>query len=210
MFNWAIYSDYAKIDKYGDGFAFGTSLGFPDLAGAFGLYAKLEKRIMNNHFLPNYFNAIYELERVPQPASIYGLDLNEYITKEQYLNYVMAKEGVFGELAGHVLGKIKLIGNYQYTEGVDESGLMHLEAKSNDLVPNVLLWYTYDKGGIETFKDVFTLDYRSVAVAEIGYQVYPFVYTTLRYRWNFFYDKETDSYKPQERFEPSVRFIVEF
>ncbi|MBN2426513.1 MAG: hypothetical protein JXR46_05535 [Calditrichaceae bacterium] len=212
IFNWAIYTDYAKINKHGDGFAFGMRMGLPNLVGVFGLYAKIEKRIMNKEFLPTYFNAIYELERQLLPPSYYNLQDTRIddMTKEDYLETVGGKEGIFGELAGHILGKIKLLGSYQYVQNVDNSGLLHLEAKSNDFIPNVLLYYTYDKGGIETFEDVYTLDYRSVAVAEIGYKTYPFLYVTLRYRWNFYYDDETDSYKPQERFEPSVRFIMEF
>ncbi|MCD4693500.1 MAG: hypothetical protein K8R79_11340 [Calditrichales bacterium] len=199
VFNSTIYADYAKINNYGDGKAVGIKAGLPDLIGLFGLYAKLEKRFLSDQFLPNYYNTLYELERS--------------FDKKIQLETAPKTEGIFGELAGHIAGKIRLIGNYQHANRVKNSGIMHLEAKAMDLVPNVRLIAAYDKSGIETFEDMRTLDVRSVATAEIGYRTYQFIYVSLLYRWN--YIAETDengvtTYKPQERFEPRITFSMDF
>ncbi len=92
---------------------------------------------------------------------------------------------------------------------------MHLEAKSNDLIPGVRLMWTYDKVGIDDFEDARTLDSRSVAVGEIGYKAYPFLYVTLQYRWYWVpvYNEitgEITSYKGEERFQPGLSFSMSF
>ena len=228
VFNWRIYSDYAKINNYGDGKAVGTLISIPNIAGAFGIYAKLEKRFLGGQFLPNYFNTLYEIDRKVKDIKFYFPDKNHdgypdnlpdsfigvnEISKAGYLSHLEKTEGIFGELAGQILGKVRLAGSYQDQNNTVGGGILHLEAKSNDLVPGVRLMWTYDKIGIETFEDARTLDSRSVAVGEIGYKAYPFLYVTLQYRW--YWVPTTDefgnvSYKGEERFQPGLSFSMEF
>ena len=222
MFHWKIYGDYAKINNYGDGTAFGTLVSVPNIVGAFGIYAKLEKRFLNGQFLPNYFNTLYEIDRkvkgikfyYPDPDDIPAdLNVSDELSKVDYLGRVKKTEGLFGELAGQILGKIRLAGSYQHINNTVGGGIMHLEAKSNDLIPGVRLLWTYDKIGIEDFEDARTLDSRSIAVGEIGYKAYPFLYVTLQYRWYWVpYTKDDGSidYKPEERFQPGLTFSMEF
>jgi len=213
VFNTTIYADYAKILDHGDGMAFGVKADIPDVFGLLAVFAKLEKRFLNDEFLPNYFNTLYELERNELVSNYYHLnqdDLPLSLTKAEALEYTKKTEGIFGELGGHILGKIRLLGNYQHLNSRKNSGILHLEARSKDLIPNVSLLYAYDKVGIETFKDVRTLDFRSVATAEIGYRTYKFIYVALQYRWNFVYDEDKGEYKPQERFQPKISFSYTF
>ncbi len=207
-----IYADYAKINNHGDGKAVGIMAYIPNVIGVFGIYAKLERRFLSAGFLPNYFNSLYELERNALPADYYGIDdpTRSVLTKAQYLDYVEATQGIFGELAGQILGKIRLVGNYQQNENIKNSGILHLEARSKDLVPNFELKYTYDKVGIGEFGDVFTLDYRSVAQAIIGYRTFKYLLVSMVYRWNFIYDEESGEYKPIERVMPQVSFSMPF
>jgi hypothetical protein len=214
---WDIYADYAKINNYGSGTAYGTMVSIPSLIGVLGVYAKLEKRFLGDEFLPNYFNTLYELERQELPSDYYKTDPvlgSLMLTKAGYLSYVGKTEGIFGELAGQILGKVRLAGSYQDLQNTKNGGILHLEAKSTDLIPNVRLLYTYDKVGIESFKDARTLDFRSVAIGEIGYKAYPFMYVTLQYRWNWveYVNEDTGEtgYKSQERFQPGVSFSFEF
>ncbi len=212
IFNTTIYADYAKINRHGDGKTIGILAYVPNVIGLFGIYAKLEKRFLNPGFLPNYFNSLYELERNPLPPNHYGVSdpRSSVMTKEDYLNYVEKTQGIFGELAGQILGKIRLVGNYQQNTGLGKSGILHLEARSEDLVPNVQLKYTFDKIGIEKVKDVFTLDYHTVAQAIIGYRTYKYIVFSMVYRWNFIYDEKNHEYKTQERIMPQVSFSMPF
>jgi hypothetical protein len=209
-FRLAVYGDFAKIIDYGSGAVVGIRSDLPGLVGLFSLSAKLERRFNGDQFLPNYFNSLYELERKPLDAAYYSSELAGTATKEEYLATVKSSGGIFGELAGHILGKIKLGGSYQSLNGVKNSGILHLEAKAFDLIPSIRAQISYDKVGIETFEDARTLDYRSLATAQIGYQIYPYVYANLRYRWNFIYDESSGKYKPQERFEPNISFAYNF
>ncbi len=212
VFNTTIYADYAKINNHGDGKAVGIIAYVPNFIGVFGIYAKLERRFTSAGFLPNYFNSLYELERNALSASYWGVNdpTVSVLTKAQYLDYVSASNGLFGELGGQILGKIRIVGNYQQNKDIDNSGILHLEAKSRDLVPNFELRYTYDKVGIGKFGDVFTLDARSVAQATIGYRTMKYVVVSMVYRWNFIYDEETQQYKPIERVMPQVSFSMPF
>lgn len=216
IFNWKVYADYAKINNFGEGKAFGTLVSVPNIIGAFGIYAKFEKRLLGDQFLPNYFNTLYEIDRKSKPASFYFPDdpsVTGEMSKQDYLAMAQETEGLFGELAGQILGKIRLAGSYQHIQNTTGGGIMHLEAKSNDLVPGVRLKWTYDKIGIDDFEDARTLDSRSVAVGEIGYKAYPFLYVTLQYRW-YWVPVEDElgniTYKGEERFQPGLMFSMEF
>lgn len=208
VFNTTVYADYAKILEHGDGMAVGIKAGIPNILGMLAIYAKLEKRFLNDEFLPNYYNALYEFERVE--GNYHYSENSPFLSKADALKNIQKTEGIFGELAGHILGKIRLAGNYQHLNGRKYSGILHLEARSLDLIPGVRLLYAYDKVGIETFTDIRTLDYHSVATAEIGYRTYKFIYISLQYRWNFVFDEESNSYKPQERFQPKITFSYAF
>ncbi|MFC2088867.1 hypothetical protein ACFLSX_04635, partial [Calditrichota bacterium] len=196
LFYTNLYYDFAKINHFGSGNAAGVEFGFPNIIGVFKLSAKLEKRFLGEQFLPSYFDALYELDR----------ELNKKAT----LQAVGSNEGIFGQLAGSIFGKLKIIGSYQRLNGVDYSGIMHFETRLQGLIPSIRLRATYDKVGIESFDDITTLNHHSIATAEIGYRTMQFLMVSMIYRWNFVYDEEKKEYKPQERVEPRISFVYEF
>lgn len=199
LFKTILYFDYAKFKDYGEGKAAGVNFGFPNVLNVFSLDAKIERRWIGDQFIPNYFNTLYELERrLPPPQD-----------KRSLLAITPKSKGIFGELSGHIANMLRLVGSYQYQDGVPYSGLLHLEARLMDLVPNVRLIAYYDKTNIEKFKDVRTLDIYSQAVAELGYVTYGILMISLRYRWNFI-EVTPGVYKPQERFEPRVSLVYDF
>ena len=196
FFQTVVYYDYGKFIDFGEGRVLGINFGFPNALGLVSLDAKLERRWLGDQFIPNYFNALYELERgLPS-----GYD------KQSRLAQATRSSGLFGELAGNIAGMVRLLGNYQQLDDVPRSGLMHLEARLVEMLPNIMLLAYYDKTNIDVFKDVFTLDIFSQAVAEVGYKAYGFLWISLRYRWNFI-QTAPNVYEPQERFEPRVSFV---
>jgi len=199
IFKTILYFDYAKFKDFGEGKAAGINFGFPNVANLLSLDAKLERRWIGDKFLPNYFNTLYELER--------GLPAGQ--DKRSMLASSTKSKGIFGELSGNIVNLLRLVGSYQYLDGVPYSGLLHLEARLIDLIPNVRLIAYYDKTNIEKFKDIRTLDIYSQAVAELGYVTYGILMVSLRYRWNFI-EVTPGVYKPQERFEPRVSLVYDF
>jgi hypothetical protein len=191
-----LYYDFGKINNYGKGSATGIEFGVPNAFGLFRLSAKVEKRFLGDEFLPNYFNALYELERE--------------LDKKSLLTLSPKTEGIFGQLAASILGKLKIIGSYQRLNGVENSGLLHFETRLSELIPSIRLRATYDKTGIKTFEDARTLDYRSVATAELGYRTMQYIMVSMIYRWNWVYNEDDNVYEPQERVEPRISFIYEF
>lgn len=192
-----IYADYSKIDDYGDGKALGIDFVFPNFIGIFGLSARFEKRFIGKQFVPSLFGPLHELNRES--------GLFTYIENSPKV------EGYFGELAGHILNRILLLGSYQDLNGIANSGVLHLEASAPTLIPRIELRGYYDKTGIETFEDARTLDTNSILTAEASYQIYLFLYFSAIYRWYWQEDQDDPGvYNPVERFEPRVTLRYNF
>ncbi|MCK4753759.1 MAG: hypothetical protein KAS58_00915, partial [Calditrichia bacterium] len=199
VFKTVLYFDYAKFIDFGEGKVVGINVGFPNIAGVFNLDMRFERRWLGDQFIPSYFNTLYELERnLPN-----GLD------KKSRLAETKASKGVFGLLGGQVAGLFRLAGSYQHQDGVSHSGILHLEARLMDVIPDVQFIAYYDKTNIETFEDARTLDIFSQAVIELGYVTYGFLMVSLRYRWNFI-EISPGVFAPQERIEPAVSFVYKF
>ena len=201
-----VYYDWAKIDSFGSGQAVGIEANLTLVAGVAEMSAKLERRWLGERFLPSYFNAFYEVERyMPTSDSTFfrkDLDMLNNVTEET--------KGIFGELGGHILNVIRLVGNFQRLDDVKYSGILHLGASVPDAVPKIVAHATYDRRGIESGSDLFKLDENSIARVGIGYKIKPYLLLNLDYIYTFHYDEEKEEYKAQERFEPRVSFVYNF
>lgn len=207
VFRTGVYYDYGKFKDFGNGQATGINVIFPELIGVFGMMAKFEKRWIGEQFIPNFFGPQYELDR--------ELDPFEYPTESgiRRLEAAEKNEGYFGQLAGQIINKVRLTGNYQRLNGIKGSGVLHLEALAPDLVPKFELSAFYDKRGIETFKDFRTLDNRSLARIEVGYRLNMFMVLSTVYYWSWVKAEDENGntvYRPQERIEPRLSFSYRF
>jgi hypothetical protein len=205
MLNTFTYFDWAKIDSFGSGVAVGIEANLRVIAGVAEVSAKLERRILGKEFIPAYFDAFYEIQRF-QP-----LESGSVARKDQSLALIQDEtKGVFGELAGHILNTIRLVGNYQYLDQTANSGILHLAADSGDKIPVLALQATYDKMGIETLNDAFTLDDHSIARIGVGYKVKPYLMLFMDYIHTFQFDEAKNKYKAQKRISPRVAFVYNF
>jgi hypothetical protein len=194
-----LYAEYGKFVHYGQGKTIGISAVIPELIGVFGMAARLERRWLGEKFIPNFFGPLHELNR----------NIGVLVALDQ----APKTKGVFGELSGHIIHKLLLIGNYQYLDDLKNSGRVHLEASAPELIPKFRLRAYYDKGGIETWNDLTTLDNRSLAVGEIGYNIYPYVYLMIVYQWYWVEERDNFGnveYRPVERVEPRISFSFNF
>jgi hypothetical protein len=199
VFKTVLYFDYAKFRNFGEGKTAGINFGFPNIGSVFSLDVRFERRWLGDQFIPSYFNTLYELERnLPN-----GLD------KKSRLREAKASDGYFGLLGGQIAGMFSLAGSFQKQDDIPYSGILHLEGRLMDLVPDVHFIAYYDKTNIETFEDARTLDIFSQAVVEVGYVAYGFLMISMRYRWNFV-ETSPGVYAPQERVEPVVSFVHQF
>lgn len=204
MLNTFTYFDWAKIGGFGSGVAFGVEANLRVIAGVAEVSAKLERRLLGKEFLPSYFNAFYEIER-------YQIAGGDTLRKEQRLAKIQdGTKGVFGELVGYILNTFRIVGNFQRLDQTKNSGILHLAADSGDKIPVIALQANYDKMGIETLNDAFTLDDRSIARIGLGYKVKPYLMLFMDYIHTFKYDETQHKYKAQKRYSPRVAFVYNF
>lgn len=196
------YGDFAKILDYGSGGAIGVSVKVKNISKILTLTSRIEEQSFGQEFVPEFFDASYEVESV----------LASGRTKASRLRGLPRTQGVMGELGGIILGRLSVIGNYRSYTNRDSSGVLHAEARALNLIPRMMLRASYDKKGISKLSDIRTLDDRSVIIAEARYHVISFVALSLEYRWTFVFDERPNFqvYRPQERFSPKVLFEYAF
>ncbi len=204
-----LYYDYGKIEKQGHGnvVGIGTDIRFP--GNLLTVSAKLEQRFLGRRFVAQYFDRFYELERYqPGPfplrkSYVVGLDSQ-------------AHHGTYGEMSATLVGKLEILGSYQYTYQVPKSGVLHFGSQLPDLIPKVELSAAYDHKGIGEFGDMGRQDENFLFTVEGGYQIYPHVMLYLSYLRTYEmrnYDDDNNQlpepvYKPVEKFSP--RLAVKF
>ena len=203
------YIDYAKIVKFGSGIATGLSLNFNGF-GLLRLRAKLERRFNGDHYIPSYFDPLYEIER---------FSLNKenaiVVSKVQQLKTAVDQHnGYFGELFSSLMGIFNAVGNYQKLDDSPNSGILHVAGEiSNEKFPYVVR-VSYDKINIENFRDLFTTDDRSYLYVEFGYKIEKYLLLSMIYFWTFTpvrdYNDNIIGYTPQKRVEPRLSFIYPF
>jgi hypothetical protein len=201
----ALYTDFAKIDNFGSGRAIGIGVRLKNLGGLAHVEARLERRWLGKEFLPGYFDAFYEIDRfvpLPSGSGVYKKDLLKGIQED--------RRGIFGELYARVLGLVDVFGSYQKLDDEPNSGILHVGAMTSANVPMFALQATYDKKNIGSFRDIRTLDNRSIARVGIGYKINPFLMLFMDYIWTFSLDEETNQYVPQERYAPRLVFNYQF
>lgn len=202
-----VYYDYGKFTDFGSGQAVGINFIVPEIVGLLGLWAKFERRWIGNQFIPSFFGPLYELDRELDPFE-YPME-----SRIRALQAATKNKGYFGQLSGFIIKKVRLVGNYQRLDDVKNSGILHLEALAPDLIPKFELRAYYDKSGVETFKDLRTLDNRSLATVEVGYRLNMFLVVATVYRW--YWVKEQDEFgntifRPVERIEPRLSLSFRF
>ncbi len=199
-----LYVDHSKIIKFGSGTSMGMIFGFKGFS-IVKLYARIEKRFIGKKYIPSYFNSLYEIER-------FALDYGKktFTSKLSVLKQAQADNGYFGELAGDLLGILKISGSFSKTGGVN-NGILHLQTVFDSEQIPYIFRAGYDKGGISKFADLFGTNEHSFAFAEMGYKFQKYFLFSLFYSWTFEPVRnnlnEIKGYKPQRRIEPRISFI---
>lgn len=210
----------------GSGQTVGILTQFDVLFGLMNLTAQFERRWLGKGFIANYFGPLYEVMRygsVGETAEFYqslGGDISSiepYLANEAVYTAPVGRNmmmplmnekqtGYYGGLNLNLIHFIQVTGSYQKLDKVDGSGMLHFGAGLSQDIPLISLEASYDKVGVNTFKDVRTLDNKSVARVGVGYKINPFLLLYVDYIWTFRFDKELGIYKPQERIMPRLAF----
>lgn len=209
MFNLELYSDFAKIINYGSGVATGVKVDLNGL-GILNASAKLERRFNQAHYIPSYFNSLYEIQR-------YNVDtLTGTTTSKATLlaNITNPDNGIFGELGLHFLGVLDVIGSYQRLDKTPDSGILHLVANVSPEGMPFVARAGYDKLNIGNETQILKVDNNSYMFFELGYKPVPYIIVSMVYTWTFTPVRDANnnviSYLPQKRIEPRVSFVYPF
>ncbi|MBN1782486.1 hypothetical protein JW948_15225 [bacterium] len=222
-----LYADHAQIIDYGSGQTIGLRTDVNAIWDFLNLSVNFERRFLGKEFIANYYGPLYEVMRqttVGQLATFYesmggsippDLDfvrtLDIPVTQKMLLPMMMEKRsGWYGALYLNFLKLVTVLGSYQFIDDQDASGALHFGAALSENIPVIAAEASYDKIGIENFRDVRTLDNRSVARVGIGYKVKPYLLIYMDYIWNFVWSEEYEQFVSQERIQPRVTFRYPF
>jgi len=204
-----LYFDYAKFVDFGSGTSYGAILNLNGL-GLVDLRAKLERRINGDHYIPAYFNSLYEIERFKFNDSTGAVSSKV----QQLQSATSVGDGFYGELLVRVLGTFDILGSYQRLDDHPKSGILHLTTDISPKNASFVARAGYDKINIQDEKDLFTLDDRSYLFAELGYKPLPYLIVSLVYNWTFTPLRDPDDnvidYVPQKKIEPRISFVYPF
>lgn len=158
--------------KKGTGSSAGLSAKM-NVAGTFFMVdARVERLWYNNHYLPQFFDAIYEINKDAKIAS---------------LGIAESKQGIYGNLGIILFSKFRLNGSLLMPDVVsaETPALVQVGLEAAQLADKLTISGNYIKGGLTDLNDAFTLDQRSLANVNAVYQLSRFFYVGVDYKWTF-------------------------
>lgn len=158
--------------KTGSGFSAGTNFRFHFIADVFSTDVRIERLTYTDHYLPQFFNSVYELKKDTRIESL--------ISTEK-------KSGIYGKLEGHVLQKLTLGGSLLIPDNISETApaIVQLNADMERLADKFSMHGSYVKGNLENLGDAFTFDENSLAKLRFIYHLNRFLATGVDYYWAF-------------------------
>ncbi len=224
-----VYADHGQIVDYGSGQTLGLRTDLNTLWGFLGLSFNVERRFMGKEFIAPYFGPFYEMLRHTTlnevqdyfsliggnpagiPAGLAAAPSDTLISQNNLLSMMTeSRNAWYGALDLNFFKLIHTVGSFEKVDKYGNSGTLHLGAGLSPTIPVLSLEAAYDKRGIGTFKDIRTLDARSVARVGVGYKMKPYLMLYMDYIWNFVWNNERQAYQPQERIQPRVAFRFPF
>lgn len=163
-----------NIQNYeaGTGFGIGVDFRFKALGNVLRIDSKLERLWYKQYFLPQFFNAAYEMNKDARYRMLLNTD---------------AKRGTYGALTITALDKVRVGGSLMIPDNVSEKApavlTLHLDASK--LTKKIILTGDYVKAGLANLQDAFDLDERSLLTVRAGYRVYKFLVVGMDYKWTW-------------------------
>jgi hypothetical protein len=161
------YADYKK----GSGFGIGVDFKFK-AAGALRIDARLERLWYQNYFLPQFFDANYEISKDDRFLELVSTD---------------AKKGIYGALSITALDKVKVGGTLMIPDefSVEAPAMLTLNLDASRLMEKFIITGQYVKGGLTDLSDAFVMDERSLLTVRFAYKLNKFLVAGVDYRWTW-------------------------
>ena len=156
----------------GSGVSVGMNLRMHFIADVFSTDIRIERLNNSDHYIPQFFNATYEINKDSRIASL--------VTTE-------GTNGIYGSLRGHVLKKVSLGGSLIIPDNISDTSpaFVELSADMERLANKFSFHGSYVKGDLSDLGDSFKFDERSLAKMRFIYHMNKFLATGVDYYWLF-------------------------
>jgi len=172
----------------GEGLSIGINAKVNFIGNLLQVDARIDRLWYSDHFLPQFFDASYEINK--------DLRMLSLGTAEQM-------QGIYGVLSATALDKIRVSGSLLMPDEITEQSpaMVQLNAELINLFDHLTLSASYIKTGLTTLSDVATLDDRSLARVRGSYQINKFLMIGADYRWTYALQENGD-FKADHYFMP--------
>jgi hypothetical protein len=155
----------------GRGFSIGAQARMNFIANIFTLDARLERLWYTDHFIPQFFDALYEINKDARIRA---------------LGTASGMQGTYGMLTANLINKIRVRGSLLLPDQVTTRtpAVLQLYGEAYDF-HHFILAGSYTKGGITGLSDVFVLDDRSLAQVRLAYRIGGIFAVGVDYYWTF-------------------------
>ncbi len=180
----------------GSGFSVGLNFRFNFIADLLSTDLRIERLSYSEHYLPQFFDANYELQKDARILS---------------LGNAQKMSGIYGSLTGHILDKVRLGGSLLLPDEVSASSpaVVMVHADAERLADKVSIHANYIKGNLDDLSDAFTFDERSLAKVRFIYHMNKFLAAGVDYYWAFAL-AEDGSYKVTKYVSPYFGVSIQF
>lgn len=182
--------------KDASGFSFGVNFRFHFIANIFSTDVRIERLTYGEHYLPQFFDATYELNK---DAKIFSL------------GYAQKTSGIYGSITGQILKKVIIGGSLMIPDDVSETSpaVVRINADMDRLGNKFSFHGSYVKGGLADLGDAFKFDERSLAKLRVVYHISKIFATGLDYYWAFTQVAD-GSYQATKYVSPYIGLSVQF
>ncbi len=156
----------------GSGFSTGVNFRLHFIADAFSTDIRIERLTYQSNYLPQFFDASYEINKDLRILSLVGTE---------------KMSGIYGSLTGHVLQKVQLGGSLLIPDEISDTSpaVVQLRADMERLANKFSFHGSYIKGNLTDLGDAFKFDERSLAKMRFIYHMNSFLATGVDYYWAF-------------------------
>ena len=215
------YVDLNRIAGAGNGLHAGvlTDLYLPVPILEISVEAKLEYRMMQPGYIPEYFDQTYDLGRVQYvgncPASFTTGACPKYIAA-QTAHATAAdpgaidRKGYYGELSFGFAGLLQVGGLYQNYEGDPAGASLGLFATLPKLEIIKVSAYYLRKNMKSGFDDAFKLDERSLLAASLAYKIFGPVYLRVDFQRRYVLQPGSTAIQTVDNFQAGIATFVPF
>ncbi|MEQ8239248.1 MAG: hypothetical protein RIA69_08535 [Cyclobacteriaceae bacterium] len=156
----------------GSGASVGVNFRFHFIANILSTDLRIERLNYSEHYLPQFFNTTYELNKDARILALASAG---------------KMEGIYGSVQGHILQKIIIGGSLMIPDNISEASPAFVEVNANldRLADKISVNGSYFKGNLTDLSDAFSLDENSLAQVRVMYHLNKWMAAGMDYYWAF-------------------------